>query len=44
MSQKLTFTELFSLFGRTPDQVRMVGSVDSEEYLTLLTYLVERSN
>jgi hypothetical protein len=44
VNEKLTLSEIFALFGRTPDQTRRVGSADSEEYLTLVTYLVERSN
>jgi hypothetical protein len=44
MTEKLTLTELFSLFGRTADETRWVGSADSEEYLAVVTYLVQRSN
>jgi hypothetical protein len=44
MSEKLTLTELFALFGRTTDETRWVGSADSEEYLAVVTYLVQRSS
>jgi hypothetical protein len=44
MTEKLTLTELFALFGRGPDDSRWVGSADSAEYLTVVTYLVQRSN
>ena len=43
MPEKLTVNELFALFGRTPDETRWVGFADSEEYLALVTYVVERS-
>jgi hypothetical protein len=41
---KLTNDEFFALFGRTAEQARWAGSADSEEYLTLVTYLVERAS
>ena len=44
MSEKLTLSELFALFGRTTDDTRWVGSADSEEYLAVVTYLVQRSS
>lgn len=44
MSERLTVDEFLALFGRTPDFGRWIHSVDSQEYLTLVTYLVERSN
>ena len=44
MSEKLTVNEFFALFGRTPDLARWASSADSEEYLTLVTYLVGRAN
>jgi hypothetical protein len=44
MSEKLTLSELFALFGRTSDDTRWVGSADSEEYLAVVTYLVQRSS
>jgi len=40
---RLTVNELFALFGRTPDATRWAGIADSEEYLAVVTYLVERS-
>jgi hypothetical protein len=43
MVEKLTVNELFALFGRTPEQTRWVGFADSEEYLAVVTYVVERS-
>ncbi len=43
MSEKLTVNELLALFGRTPEQSRSVGFADSEEYLAVVTYVVERS-
>jgi hypothetical protein len=44
MSEKLTVNELFALFGRSSEDARWVGSADSEEFLAVVTYLVERSN
>ena len=44
MSEKLTNEEFLGLFGRTPEQTRWAGSADSEEYLTLVAYLVERNH
>jgi hypothetical protein len=44
MAEKLTLSELFALFGRSTDETRWVGSADSEEYLAVVTYLVQRSN
>ena len=43
MPEQLTVDEFFALFGRTPEVGRWIGSADSQEYLTLVTYLVERS-
>ena len=43
MSEKLSVNELLALFGRTPDQTRWVGFADSEEYLAVVTYVVEHS-
>jgi len=43
MFERLTVDEFLALFGRTPDVGRWVPSVDSQEYLTLVTYLAERS-
>jgi hypothetical protein len=44
MSERLTVNEFLAIFGRTPEVGRWVASADSEEYLTLVTYLVERQN
>ena len=44
MSEKLSVNEFFALFGRTEEQVRWLGSAESEEYLALVTYLVSRAN
>jgi hypothetical protein len=41
--ERLTLTELFALFGHRPEETRAIGSADAEEYLALVTYLVERS-
>lgn len=43
MSEKLSLNEVFALFGRGPEQTRWLGSAEAEEYLALVTYLVERS-
>jgi hypothetical protein len=40
---QLTVNEFLRLFGLTANESRWMGSADSEEYLTLVTYLVERS-
>jgi hypothetical protein len=42
-SEKLSMNELLALFGRAPEQSRLVGFADSEEYLAVVTYVVERS-
>jgi hypothetical protein len=42
MSEKLSLNEFFALFGRTPEQTRWLGSAESDEYLAIVTYLVER--
>jgi hypothetical protein len=42
-SEKLTVSDLLAIFGRTPDETRWVGFADSAEYLSVVTYLVERS-
>jgi hypothetical protein len=42
-AEKLTVNECLALFGRTVDDSRYVSSADSEEYLTLVAYLVARS-
>ena len=43
MPEQLTVDEFLALFGRRPEVGRWIGSADSQEYLTLVTYLVERS-
>ena len=42
--RKLSVNDFYALFGRTPEQTRWQGSADSEEYLALVAYLVERVN
>ena len=42
-SENLSMNELLALFGRAPEQSRLVGFADSEEYLAVVTYVVERS-
>jgi len=44
MPEKLSLNDLFALFGRGADDARWVGSADSAEYLTVVTYLVQRSH
>ena len=44
MSEKLTLSELFALFGRTNEDTRWVASADSQEYLAVVLYLVQRNN
>jgi hypothetical protein len=39
----LTLEEFFRLFYRGLQQTRWLGSADSEEYLAVVTYLVQRS-
>jgi len=41
--ETLTVSELLAIFGRTADQIRWVGFADSAEYLSVVTYVVERS-
>jgi hypothetical protein len=43
MSEKMTTDEFFALFGRTSEDSRWAGSADSEEYLTVVTYLAQRA-
>lgn len=43
MPEQLTVDEFLALFHRRPEVGRWIGSADSEEYLTLVTYLLERS-
>ena len=42
-SEKLSVNELLALFGRAPEQIRLLSVADSEEYLAVVTYVVERS-
>jgi hypothetical protein len=42
-AEKLTVNELLALFERTPEQKRLLGFADAEEYLAVVTYVVERS-
>jgi hypothetical protein len=44
MTEQLTLTELFALFKRSGENTRLLGSADSEEYLAVVTYLVQRSS
>jgi hypothetical protein len=41
-SDKLSVNELLTMFGRTPDETRWIGFADSAEYLSVVTYVVER--
>jgi hypothetical protein len=41
--ERLTITELMRLFGKTDDDARWVASVDSQEYLAVVTYLAQRN-
>ena len=38
--QRLTMSDVITLFGRHSEDTRWVGSADSEEYLAVVTYLV----
>lgn len=40
----LTLAELLALFGRTVEECRWIGLADSQEYMALVNYLVQRSN
>jgi hypothetical protein len=42
-SEKLTVSDLLAIFGRTPDEARSVGFADAAEYLSVVTYVVQRS-
>jgi hypothetical protein len=42
-SEKLTVNELLAIFGRRPEENRWVAFADSAEYLSVVTYVVERS-
>jgi len=39
----LGINELLALFGRAREQTRWLSFADSEEYLAVVTYVVERS-
>jgi hypothetical protein len=43
-SERLTIDEFLAMFGRPASVSRWVAAADSEEYLTLVTFLVERQN
>jgi hypothetical protein len=42
--QHLTMSEVFGLFGRHTEDTRWVASADSQEYLAVVLYLVQRNN
>lgn len=42
-SENLSVNDLLAMFGRTPDENRWVGFADSAEYLSVVTYVVERN-
>ena len=42
-TDKLSVNELLVMFGRTPDETRWVGFADAAEYLSVVTYVVERN-
>ena len=42
--QRLTMSDVFSLFGRQAEDTRWVASADSQEYLAVVLYLVQRNN
>jgi hypothetical protein len=42
--EKLTLNEYFRLFGRVAGDTRYIGAADSQEYLAVVTYLVQRSS
>ena len=42
--QRLTMSDVFSLFGRHSEDTRWVASADSQEYLAVVLYLVQRNN
>jgi hypothetical protein len=44
MEEHLTMSEVFGLFGRTAEDTRWVASADSQEYLAVVLYLVQRNN
>lgn len=40
----LTMSDVFTLFGRHAEDTRWVASADSQEYLAVVLYLVQRNN
>jgi len=42
--QRLTMSDVFTLFGRHAEDTRWVASADSQEYLAVVLYLVQRNN
>lgn len=42
--EQLTMVEYLALFGRGSDDTRWISSADSQEYLALVTWLVQRSS
>lgn len=42
--QHLTMSDVFTLFGRQAEDTRWVASADSQEYLAVVLYLVQRNN
>jgi hypothetical protein len=44
MEEHMTMSEVFSLFGRHAEDTRYVASADSQEYLAVVLYLVQRNN
>jgi len=42
--QRLTMSDVFCLFGRQAEDTRWVASADSQEYLAVVLYLVQRNN
>ncbi len=44
MEEHLTMSEVFSLFGRPAEDTRWIASADSQEYLAVVLYLVQRNN
>jgi hypothetical protein len=41
--QRLTMSDVFTLFGRHYEDTRWVASADSQEYLSVVLYLVQRN-
>lgn len=42
--QHLTMSDVFTLFGRHTEDTRWVASADSQEYLAVVLYLVQRNS